>query len=100
RPSPSSPPVGGKAAPRDVKHFWTPDRLRNANPVETHPRPRPDGLPEGAQTGAAPAPPTAPPQRGEGSPPQVNLESGAARQLLRPRESALLEQESMWSPNR
>lgn len=36
--SSSSPPVAGEAAPRDVEGFWTPDRLRNAKPVEIPPQ--------------------------------------------------------------
>jgi V8-like Glu-specific endopeptidase len=76
-----------------VEGFWTPDRLRNAKPVEIHPRVRPDGRPERAPTEAAPAAPAGPAERGEGSAPQVRIESGAVRQLLPPQESAMLEQE-------
>src|SRR5262245_64147169 len=63
--SSSSSPTGVyEAAPRDVENFWTPDRLRNAKPMELQPKVRPDGLPEGAVRGAQPTPPEGTSQTG------------------------------------
>jgi V8-like Glu-specific endopeptidase len=90
QPSSSSSPPTAEAAPRDVETFWTPDRLRNAKPMELQPKVGPDGLPEGAVRGAQPTAPEGTSQKGEGSLPKVQPQSGMERQLVPMLESAPL----------
>ena len=82
--SSSSPAITPQLATPGLEQFWTSDRLRNARPIELHPKAGPDGLPEGAIKVApsrVPAEGTTP-QRQDGAPPSVKLDKGAERQLL------------------